>query len=126
MENKKVLIVEDDRAIIKPIVLLLGKKGISTLTAANAEEGLLLAYQNAPDLILLDILMPKIDGFMMLEKLKSDEKTKNIPVFIISNLGSDEKIKRGMELGAKKYFIKTNWSLADIVKSVEEELASRS
>ncbi|MBI5147549.1 MAG: response regulator [Parcubacteria group bacterium] len=126
MENKKVLIVEDDQAIIKPMVLLFGKKRIATLTAANAEEGLLIAYRDAPDLILLDILMPKIDGFMMLEKLKSDEKTKNIPVFIISNLGSDEKIKRGMELGAKKYFIKTNWSLSDIVKSTEEELASHS
>ncbi len=126
MENKKILIVEDDPAIIKPIVFLLGKKGIAALTAANAEDGLLIAYQDAPDLILLDILMPKIDGFTMLEKLKSDEKTKNIPVFIISNLGSDEKIKRGMELGAKKYFVKTNWSLADIVKAIEEEFASRS
>ena len=84
-----------------------------------------LEKDDLPDIILLDLLLPKISGFDVLKKVKETEKTKNIPVIILSNLGSQEEIAKGLRLGAASYLIKANVLLDEVVKKIKEIVAKR-
>ncbi len=90
--------------------------------AINGKEGIMKASQGEADLILLDIMLPDIDGFDLLETIKSDEKNKKIPVIIISNLGQPEDIQQGKTLGAKDYLVKSDLSLDEVVEKVRKYL----
>lgn len=118
--NKKLLLAEDERAIAKALQLRLGLSGFDVELASNGEEALSLMKEKKFDLLLLDIMMPKMDGFSVMEEMK---KTKNkTPVIILSNLSQEDDAKRAKELGAIDFFIKSNTPLADIVAKINKFL----
>ncbi len=100
------------------------KAGFKVFLANDGEEGLELALKNKPDLILLDIMMPKMDGFSVLEKLKADEKTKKITVAMLTNLGQEEDREKGEKLGAADYWVKADFTPAQINDKVNKLLKS--
>ncbi len=116
---KKIIIIEDESVLQKAMSIELLGAGYAVLTAGNGEAGLELVRKEKPDLLLLDLILPKMGGFEVLSALKADEATKNIPVVILSNLGQDEDKKKGLELGAVDYYIKASTDLSDITKKVE-------
>jgi len=119
---KKILIVEDDNILQRAMSTSLVGAGYEVLAARDGNEGVKLALSSSPDLILLDLLMPKKDGWEVLRVLKKDKKTKNIPVLVLTVYEGEDSISKCMELGAKGYFIKSKYSLDEIVKKIEESL----
>lgn len=116
---KKIVIVEDETVLQKAMSIELLGAGYTVMTASDGEAGLDLVKKTMPDLLLLDLILPKLGGFEVLKALKADEATKNIPVVILSNLGQDEDKKKGLELGAADYYIKASTDLSDIAKKIE-------
>ena len=121
----RVLVVEDDRFLRKAAEAMLRKQGFDVRSAADGEEGLAAARGAAPDLILLDLIMPKMQGFAVLEALKADPATAGVPVIIMSNLGQDSDVARAMAAGATAYFIKSNTALSTLAEQVHRVLADR-
>ena len=117
-DKKTVLIVEDDSMISSMYKTKLDASGFSVLTADNGADGLETAKGEKPDLILLDVILPQLDGFSVLEELKKDEKTKNIPVIVLTNLGTEEDFDKGKKLGAVDYIVKANLTPADVIDKV--------
>jgi DNA-binding response OmpR family regulator len=117
---RRVLLAEDDRFLRKAAETALKRQGFTVLPAVDGEEALRTARAEAPHLILLDLIMPKMQGFEVLRALKADPATAAIPVIILSNLGQDSDVKQAMEAGAAGYFVKANLSLQDLVKRVGE------
>ena len=111
--TKRILIIEDERAMARALQLKLQHAGFEAETAENGEEGLSLLEKSAYNLVLLDLVMPKMDGFAVLEAMKANGV--NVPVIILSNLSQAEDEKRARDLGAKDFFIKSNTPIADIV-----------
>jgi two-component system, OmpR family, response regulator VanR len=103
----KILLVEDDKFFREFYAQKLREKGVEVFQAGDGEEGLIQVTQNAPDLILLDIIMPKKDGFQVLEELAKSDATKNIPVLVFSTLGQEKDIEKAKSLGAKGYVNKS-------------------
>lgn len=118
----RILLAEDDRFLRRAAEATLRQRGFTVLTAADGEEALRRARAEAPDLILLDLIMPKLQGFEVLRALKGDSATAHIPVIVLSNLGQPTDVQRTMESGAAAYFVKANLSLQDLVRRVEELL----
>ncbi len=118
--GQRILLAEDDRFLRKAAEARLRQHGFTVLTAADGEEALRLARTERPDLILLDLIMPKIQGFEILKTLKQDPETASIPIVVLSNLGQDQDVKRATELGAVAYFIKAHLSLRELVDKVQE------
>ena len=98
------------------------KEGFEIQKALDGETGLKLIQENNPDLVLLDIIMPKLDGFSVLKKIKEDAKIKDVPVILLTNLGQDEDVKKGNSLGASGYMVKANMTPAQVVEKVKEFL----
>lgn len=115
----KILLVEDDTVLSKVLAEELDDSGFETFRAFDGEEGLQLAGEKQPNLILLDVLMPKKNGFDVLDALKKNAKTKNIPVFMLTMLGSDDDVKRGLLLGATDYIVKSQHALPEIMEKVK-------
>ncbi len=117
--NKKILVVEDDTAIS---VMYKGKfesDGFQVLTVDNGADAVDIAKKEKPDLILLDIIIPRMDGFSVLEALKQDTGTKKIPVIMLTNLGTEEDKAKGEKLGAVDYVVKANFTpvqISDVIK----------
>lgn len=120
--KKKILIIEDDKFLIKLIVDALDHRQFEVISAPEAREGSSKALTEQPDLIVLDVLLPEEDGFQCLENLKEHPKTKHIPVIILSNLGQDEEIRRGIKLGAVDYLVKANFSIQEIVETITKHI----
>ncbi|OGY45141.1 MAG: hypothetical protein A2729_00090 [Candidatus Buchananbacteria bacterium RIFCSPHIGHO2_01_FULL_39_14] len=120
--SKKILIIEDDKFLAKMLSRMLESHQYDTILASTGKEGLIKASGEEIDLILLDIILPDIDGFDLLETIKKEEKTKNIPVMIISNLGQPEDMAQGRALGAMDYLIKSDLSLDEVIKKVRKIL----
>lgn len=121
-EKKKVLIVEDDALLSQVLNKNLIDEGFELLIVENGLEVFDAAEKFKPDIILLDLILPGLDGFAVLKKLKSEESTKKIPVAIISNLSSASDVKSARVLGAETYFIKANIQLEKIIKFVKSKL----
>src|SRR5690606_40161727 len=115
----KVLLVEDDKMIIDMYTLKFSQEGFDVVQAENGKDALELAKSQKFDIILLDIILPHMDGFTILKELKSDEGTKNVPVVLLTNLGQDGDVKKGMELGATDYLIKANFTPSEVVDKVK-------
>jgi DNA-binding response OmpR family regulator len=117
MTNKtkeKILIVEDELSIAKALSLLFTKHGYEVSVAGDGAAGLAAAAESKPDVILLDIIMPKMDGMTMLGKLKENSDTQDIPVIILTNLSSQESVTKSFESGGTDYLIKVDYSLFEI------------
>jgi DNA-binding response OmpR family regulator len=119
----KVLLVEDDRFLRKAAEATLRKGGFTVMAAADGEEALNLVRTDIPHLVLLDLIMPKIQGFEVLRRLKEDASTRHVPVIVLSNLGQDSDIQRAMTAGAAGYLIKSNLSLQDLLARVKSMLS---
>ncbi len=121
MKKKKILIVEDDKFLIKAYEIKFKKEGFDIMLAGDGLGGLEMAKNN-PDMVILDLMLPKLNGFEFLEKIKKDEKLKNIPVVVLSNLGQKTDMDKVMALGAVDYLIKTEYSLEEVIKRVKKYL----
>ena len=119
---KKILMIEDDRFLRKIYRDKLTRAGFEFLEATNGEEGLNKVIAEKPDLVLLDLILPRRNGFDVLIEIKRNRNTQNIPVIILSNLGQESDIKRGISLGAQDYLVKTDISLSEVVEKVKEWL----
>ncbi len=119
---KKVLVIEDELNLCKSIEEILSAEGYTVVTASDGEEGLRLAVSETPDLVLLDLILPKKDGFSVLKELRENEATSKIPVIVLSNLGEMEDVGRVLELGANRYLVKTDYKLTEVVEKVKETL----
>lgn len=120
---KRILIIEDDDFLRSLAVTKLQKHGYSVTTAANGEAGLEATLKEKPDLLLLDLMLPGISGFDVLEKLRANEETKTLKVVIFSNLGDSADIKRGQELGVVDYLVKASFTLDELVEKITTLLA---
>jgi len=123
-ETRRILVAEDDRFLRKAAEMALKRRGYTVLTASNGEEALRTAQSVLPDLVLLDLIMPKLNGFDVLQALKKEAPTAHIPVIILSNLGQERDVQQAMEAGAAAYLIKTDLSLQALVERVEEALTA--
>lgn len=118
----RILIVEDDKFLRELISQKLAKEGYDITEAVDGEEGAKMAKEVKPDLILLDLILPGIDGFEVLSKIKADPLSSSIPVIILSNLGQKEDIERGFKLGATDYMIKAHFTPGEIVDKIRSLL----
>ncbi|MFA6533590.1 MAG: response regulator [Patescibacteria group bacterium] len=119
---KTILIIEDEESILDMYRLRFERDGYRVLTATRGKAGIAIAKAEKPDLILLDVVMPEMDGFDVLRQLKGAPATKNLRVIFLSNLGQPEEIKEGMKLGVEDYIIKANLTPTLLVKRIEEKL----
>lgn len=116
---KKILIVEDDKFLRELIGQKLLKEGYDISEAVDGLKALEVLKDEKPDLILLDLILPGMDGFESLEKMKADPSISSIPVIILSNLGQKEDIERGLKLGASDYLIKAHFTPGEIIEKVK-------
>ena len=122
MDKKRILIVEDEIALNQALSEYLVGEEMEILSAVDGDEGLKMARAKKPDLILLDIILPKKDGYEVLEELKKDESTKKIPVILLTNLESAEDVQKAFDKGATTYLVKSAYKMEDIAKKIRETL----
>ena len=115
----KVVLVEDEKMLADMYATKFTMEGFDTHRAYDGAEGLSVAKDVKPDIILLYIIMPKLDGFGVLKALRDDDSFKKVPVLLLTNLGEDEDIKKGKQLGATDYFVKANHTPAEVVAKVK-------
>ena len=121
MDNKKkILVIEDEATLQKALNDILSQEGYDVLSALDGVSGLDLALKENPDLILLDIILPKLDGFEVLKKLK--EENSQIPIIILTNLSDINDIQKALDLGATTYLVKADFHLDDVLKKIKETL----
>ena len=119
---KKILIVEDDKFLRDLISQKLVKEGYDITEAVDGEKGVESVKKDKPDLVLLDLILPGIDGFEVLSRIKADPLLSSIPVIILSNLGQKEDVERGLKLGAVDYLIKAHFTPEEIIQKVKTVL----
>ena len=117
---KKILFIEDELALQKTLGSKLEKKGYEILKAMDGEKGIEVAKKEIPDLILLDIILPKKNGFEVLKELRETKTTENIPVIILTNLEGTKEVEQALNLGATTYLVKINYSLDEVIKKIEK------
>ena len=121
---KKILIIEDESAIQKTISDVLAQEGYETASATDGEAGLQMATTEKPDLILLDLVLPKMHGFEVLKALKENPETQDIPIIVLTNLESTSDIEKALELGATTYLVKASYTLEEIVQKIKKALGN--
>ena len=118
----KILIIEDDAVLQKSLNEYLSSEGFDTLCAADGETGLQKAIAEKPDLILLDIILPKKDGYEVLQEVKANPETLNIPVVLLTNLDGVADVEKALELGATTYLVKADYKLEEVTEKIKEIL----
>lgn len=118
----KVVVADDDRMFRKAAETTLRRQGYSVATASDGEEALQLIRSEQPDIIVLDLIMPKLQGFDVLQILKQDTLTSDIPVIVLSSLTQEQDKQEALDLGAAAYFNKSTFSLGELVNQVERTL----
>lgn len=121
----KIMLVEDDKSLREIYSIRLVAEGYEVASAGDGEEALAIAVQQRPDLILSDVMMPKISGFDMLDILRSTPETKDIKVIMMTALSSDEQRQRGETLGADKYLVKSQVGIEDVINAIHEILGDK-
>lgn len=121
-EGRNILIIEDESLMASALKKKLESEGLGVVWANDGLQGLNIALQKHPDLILLDIVLPSMDGMTLLSKLREDEWGKNVPVIILSNLSRAATIEEGKEKGVNTYLVKTDWKLGEVAQKVKHEL----
>lgn len=117
--KKSVLLVEDDEFLSELYATKLTLEGFEVIAATDGKKGLKLALEKKPDLILLDIILPKLDGFEVLKAIKADPAGKAVPVILLTNLSQRDEVNRGLELGAVDYLIKAHFMPSEVVKKIK-------
>jgi len=125
MEKYRIALVEDDEILSKSLKEELEDSDFEVLQAFDGEQGFELIKKEKPDLVLLDIIMPKLDGISLLKQLKDDNDVKDIPVVMLTVFGSYKKIADTIDMGAEAYFIKDQQNMTTVVESVREMLKSK-
>lgn len=120
--SKKILIVEDEAPLVKALSLRLKEENFEILEAYDGLEGLAMAEKNKPDLILCDIVMPKMDGLTMLDKMRATDWGKDIAVMMLTNLSDKEKLSEALSHWVFRYFVKSDWDLEQIVDEIKKKL----
>jgi CheY-like chemotaxis protein len=121
-KKRVILLVEDEISLRRVLKVKLVATGYRVLEAKDGKQGLNLAIKNKPDLILLDIIMPVMDGLTMLSKLRQDKAGADIPVIMLTNLNDTEKMRTAKAGGVSDYLIKTNWTLKDLLKLIKQKI----
>lgn len=119
---KKILLIEDEAALQKTLGQALRNIGYDVKSALDGEIGLRLAKEEKPDLIMLDLMLPKMHGLDVLKNMRDQEETKEIPVVILTNLENVAEVERAIELGATTYLIKSNYNLDEVVTKIKKVL----
>ena len=122
---KKILFIEDEESLQKAMGSMLESKGFEIFKALNGEDGIKIAEKVLPDLILLDLILPKKNGFEVLTGLKSGPITKDIPVIVLTNLEGSSDVERALTSGATTYLVKANYTLQDIMAKIDGVLAHK-
>lgn len=122
MNTQKILIIEDEEILIDVLQKRIKQEGYDVFLARDGEEGIEKIKEVKPDLILLDIIMPKKNGFEVLEEMKKDQNIANIPVIIISNSGQSVEIDRAFDMGIKDYLVKTQFDPAEVIEKITKQL----
>ena len=120
---KKILLIEDEAALQKTFGDTLRSEGYQLVSATDGEVGLRLAKSETPDLIILDLILPKLNGLEVLKSLKEDQQTRGIPVIILTNLGDLENIEKALRLGATTYLVKADHTLEEVIEKVKKALS---
>ena len=121
----RILLAEDDRILRKAGEVSLKKKGYEVISAADGEDALAKARDHKPDLVLLDVMMPKLNGFEVLQALKGEAETRDIPVIMLTNLEQPSDIQRARDAGAHSYLVKSNMNLDDLALRIKDALDRR-
>ena len=121
----KILLIEDDAFLLSMYATKFELEGLEVLSAEDGEKGLKSAAKDKPDIILLDILLPKMDGFEVLKEIKKQEATKAIPVILLTNLSQRSDVERALELGAVDYLIKAHFMPTEVVDKIKKILAEK-
>jgi len=119
---KKILFIEDESALQKTFGDILKQEGYEMLSALDGETGLRLAKTENPDLVLLDLVLPKKHGFEVLQALKEDAETKDIPIIVLTNLEGTGDVEKALELGATTYLIKASYTLEEVIAKIKKAL----
>ncbi|MCX6759190.1 MAG: response regulator [Candidatus Nealsonbacteria bacterium] len=119
---KTILFIEDESVLQKTFREIIVQEGYQMISALDGETGLRVAKEKKPDLILLDLILPKIHGFDVLKKLKEENETRDIPVIVLTNLEGLEDVEKTLKLGATTYLVKTNYSLEEILEKIKKAL----
>lgn len=122
MEKKRLLVVEDDGVLQAALKDFLIAENFEVTCALDGEEGVVAAISQKPDLILLDIILPKKDGYSVIKEVRANEATKRIPIVLLTNLGSLNDVEKALELGATTYLVKADYKLEEVVAKVKEIL----
>lgn len=122
-KKSKVLIIEDDSFISDMYRIKLESEGFDVIVAPDGLQGLDAAGKEHPDLILLDVVMPKMDGFTVLQNLKGNPEIQKIPVVMLTNLGQKDSVEKGLKLGAQDYIIKAHFTPLEVVDKVKSYLS---
>lgn len=117
---KKILIVEDEDTLLNVLKDRFEADGWEVAVAVDGEEAISVIKESPFDLVLLDLIMPKKDGFEVLKEVRSNPKFENLPIIVISGLGGDEDIKKALALGANDYFVKTQHPMSEIIEKVKK------
>ncbi len=118
----KILVIEDDKFLREMITRKLDKEGYDVDQAVDGEEGLEKIREGRPDIILLDLIMPGVGGFEVLEEVQDDPEVNDIPIVILSNLGQKSEVERGLNLGAEDFMIKAHFTPKEIIEKIKEIL----
>lgn len=118
----KIIFVEDEPTLQKTLCDILLREGYDVKTAFDGVAGLEMIKREKPDLVLLDLILPKMDGFTVLKKMREDPETKDIPVMVLTNLEGTSDVERVLELGATTYLVKANYDLSEVVAKVKQAL----
>ncbi len=125
MEKELILIVEDDEFFSGLVAQKLNQAGFEVLIAHSGKEAFEIMAEKTPALMILDLMMPEMDGFEVVSRMKKDEKLKSVPVVVLSNLGQREEVDKAMALGADDFLIKVNFTLDEIVEKIKEMLQKK-
>lgn len=121
----KLLVVEDDAVLRKSLGEYLSSEGFEVIYAEDGETGSQLAADEKPDLVLLDIVLPKKDGYQVLQEVKSNAETKHIPIVLLTNLGSITDVEKALEMGATTYLVKADYKLEEVTQKIKEILGTK-
>ncbi len=122
--TKKIILVEDEEIILNLLQRKLTLEGYDVLIAKDGEDGLKKMREEKPDLVLLDIIMPKKGGFEVMEEMQKDNTLKEIPIIVISNSGQPVEIDRAQKLGAKDWLIKTEFDPQEVIEKVKKQFSA--